>query len=250
MTRVVGPESNSRFVYRTLGSTILTAAGASVVVYAEETGGTLADILTEVGAAIPGSVVTVNAYSQLPLFQFPDGVSTVFVEVAGGPRTAVYNSTVFGAGTGGGLTLLDDDIVVDFSTDAVARTSTTTPIDFNPDYTDFTGVEDYFEYDPTAPGPLIRRMLVKTAGFYYVTAEIDFNGGAGQTYGQINLDLIPAAGGSGSTVDSFRTPGVGNTLFSQLLTIRADTLVGCNIRANGGAQNYFVTMRLRKVAEV
>lgn len=92
MARLVGPDEGSRLVYGIHANTYLTAATRlTATVYADAGGTVLADILTYPGGtSIPGSRVTVGTDSTLPLFQFPDGVSTVYVSVNGGPVTAVY----------------------------------------------------------------------------------------------------------------------------------------------------------------
>lgn len=88
MARLIGPDSGDRLALRPGGAGY--ARGASVVVYAASTGSTLANILTEAGGAIAGSTLTTDDFGLIPLFQFPDGVDTVYVEVAGGTRTPVY----------------------------------------------------------------------------------------------------------------------------------------------------------------
>ena len=86
MARLIGPDD--RLVYRTDGTA--RAQGLTGVVYSDSGGTQLADILTVDGAPISGSVVTVDAYSLLPLFQFPDGADTVWIRVNGGPLSALY----------------------------------------------------------------------------------------------------------------------------------------------------------------
>jgi len=86
VTRLLGPDD--RAVYTPDGR--LRAQGYTVVVYADLGATVLADVLTEAGAAVPGSALTVNAYSRIPLFRFPDGVDTVYAVVNGGPVTPLY----------------------------------------------------------------------------------------------------------------------------------------------------------------
>lgn len=119
MARLIGPDDGQRGTQRPGGHD--AARGASVVVYANSTGSTLADILTEAGAAVPGSTLTTDTtYGFIPKFQFPDGVDTVYVEVAGGPRTEVnarYEARVDGlsarvAALEVGTQVLDGDLTV------------------------------------------------------------------------------------------------------------------------------------------
>lgn len=85
----VGPEG--QLVYVLSGGDIRSAAGLTAVVFAGETGATLADIAEYDGTMVPGAVipnsqVIVDTFSRLPRFWYPDGVDTVYVSVAGGPR--------------------------------------------------------------------------------------------------------------------------------------------------------------------
>lgn len=88
MARLIGPDSGDRATVRPGGAGY--ARLAPVVVYAASSGTTLANILTEDGDAVADSTLTTDDFGLIPLFQFPDGVDTVYVEVDGGPRTAVY----------------------------------------------------------------------------------------------------------------------------------------------------------------
>lgn len=92
MARLVGPDDGSRLAYQIRSDNALgTAAGLTAVYYADEAATTLADIVTyPAGDPITGSAMTVAATSLLPLFQFPDGVDTIYVKVNGGPATAIY----------------------------------------------------------------------------------------------------------------------------------------------------------------
>ncbi len=111
MARRVGPSESSREV-----KTIVTAVGPTQSLFrakngrtatfyldpdptaappASTTGLTLADVRTyPAGTAYPGSTVTVDAVSQLPLVQFPDGTpygpDTLIVQCDGGPPWRVY----------------------------------------------------------------------------------------------------------------------------------------------------------------
>lgn len=91
MARLIGPDEASRLVYTSAG--LAKAQGYTGTVYTDAGGTVLASILTLAGAAISGSQVTVDAYSRLPLFQFPDGLDTVYITVKGGPLVAVYART-------------------------------------------------------------------------------------------------------------------------------------------------------------
>lgn len=109
MTRLIGPANDDRLAYY-----LVTAAGTTKNVLkgvpltqatfyddldpaAEPTLDMLtspADILTLAGAPIPDSTVTINAVSQFPLLQFPDGSpvgpNSLLVRVATGPAYRVY----------------------------------------------------------------------------------------------------------------------------------------------------------------
>lgn len=66
------------------------APGRTATIYTDTAGAVLADILTydgtaTPGAAIAGSTVTIDAYSQMPRFWFPDDVDTVYARANGGP---------------------------------------------------------------------------------------------------------------------------------------------------------------------
>lgn len=85
MARLRGPENGSRLALRYGG---LPAVLAPVVIYAAATGDALADVLDLVGNPLTNP--TTDGYGLLPLFQYPDGTSVVYVSVDGGPRTEVY----------------------------------------------------------------------------------------------------------------------------------------------------------------
>lgn len=115
MARLIGPDDGSRLAYQIRAdNTLGSAAGLTAVYYADAAATILADIITyPAGAVIPGSVMTVAATSLLPLFQFPDGVDTVYVRVNGGPITAVYSrveaSDILPVGTSAGTVAAGDD---------------------------------------------------------------------------------------------------------------------------------------------
>lgn len=90
MARLLGPDAGSRLVYIPVGTTMHLAPGLTATIYSDTAGTVLADILTydgttTPGAAIAGSTVTVDTYSQIPRFWYPDGADTVYISVNGGP---------------------------------------------------------------------------------------------------------------------------------------------------------------------
>jgi peptidoglycan/xylan/chitin deacetylase (PgdA/CDA1 family) len=97
MARLIGPDESCRVVYVTSGLQAgkAAAAGFSVPLYTDAGLTASADVLTEAGAAIAGSppTVTVDAYSRIPLIQFPDGVDTLWTSINGGPATPLYART-------------------------------------------------------------------------------------------------------------------------------------------------------------
>lgn len=115
MARLTGPESGSRLAYEVTGTGALRAAvGLVATVYADADAAELADILTVDGDPITGSHVTVGADSQLPLFQFPDGVDLLWARVTTGPVTAIYARA---AASASGVSSVDgQDGDVDLST--------------------------------------------------------------------------------------------------------------------------------------
>lgn len=93
MARLTFPDEGSRLVFRTSGAgkPLLSAAGGTATIYSNEAGTTLADIQTRDGVTVAGSVLSVNATSQLPLFLGPDGVDQLWASVDGGPLAPVYS---------------------------------------------------------------------------------------------------------------------------------------------------------------
>jgi hypothetical protein len=86
VARLVGPDEGSRAVYTVVGGIWRSAAGLVATVYSDSNGTVPADILTQPGGSpISGSQVTVDGYSRLPLFQFPDGVDVLYASINGGP---------------------------------------------------------------------------------------------------------------------------------------------------------------------
>ncbi|MFG3418741.1 hypothetical protein [Micromonospora sp. NPDC048063] len=88
MARLIGPDESVRLVYLPDGRA--RAQGLTATLYADQSGTMLADVLTEAGAPIAGSQVTIDAYSKLPLIQYPDGVDVVYATVNGGPLVPLY----------------------------------------------------------------------------------------------------------------------------------------------------------------
>lgn len=94
MTRLLFPDEGSRLAYRVRGSDLRAVADSTATLYSDAAGTILADVrsydgtLTP-GPVIPGSVVTVDAYSRLPLFWGPDAVDTLYAVIYGGPPAPV-----------------------------------------------------------------------------------------------------------------------------------------------------------------
>ncbi|HEY9417125.1 MAG TPA: hypothetical protein VIQ30_20395 [Pseudonocardia sp.] len=94
MARLTGPDESVRTVYLPDGRA--RAQGMSVPLYADEALTTPADVQTTDGDTITGTppTVTVDAYSRIPLFLYPDGdVDVVYTSINGGPAVALYAST-------------------------------------------------------------------------------------------------------------------------------------------------------------
>jgi hypothetical protein len=94
MARLLGPDDSRRLAYSRFGGYLRAAEGDAAIVYADAAGTVLADIAaydgtSTVGPAIAGSTVVTDQYSLLPKFWYPDGVSTVYVSVNGGPVTPI-----------------------------------------------------------------------------------------------------------------------------------------------------------------
>ncbi len=105
MARLVGPDHATRPVYVLAGGTWRSAAGLTATVYTTQAADTLANIITyPAGDAITGSVVTVDATSRLPLFQYPDGADTVWASINGGAVVELPAVVPAVPATGGTLT--------------------------------------------------------------------------------------------------------------------------------------------------
>lgn len=95
MAQLLGPDAGSRLVYVLSGGYLRSAAGRTATIYTNAAGTILAAINTYDGTGVPagliaGSVVTVDQYSRLPLFWFPNNVDTVYAKVnVGGPVIAI-----------------------------------------------------------------------------------------------------------------------------------------------------------------
>lgn len=94
MARLIGPDEASRLVYtyspRQLGT---VPQNTPAVMYTDAALTSPANILALDGSALPGSSVAVDAYSKLPLFQFPDGIDTLWTSIKGGPSVPIYART-------------------------------------------------------------------------------------------------------------------------------------------------------------
>lgn len=96
MARLIGPSEASREVktiVTTNGSTkglFKSKATRPATFYVDQAATTPADILLADGTPVVDGEVTIDAYSMLPLIQFPDSVDTLYVVVDGGPAWPVY----------------------------------------------------------------------------------------------------------------------------------------------------------------
>ncbi|MFE9955839.1 SGNH/GDSL hydrolase family protein [Micromonospora sp. NPDC005299] len=93
MARLIGPDEASREVKVIVGDAFKSKRNRPATVYSDAAATQLADILWLDGSPVAGSVVTIDAYSMLPLVQFPDGVDTLWVVVDNGPAWPVYART-------------------------------------------------------------------------------------------------------------------------------------------------------------
>ena len=97
MSRLIGPDESCRTVFLTSGTNAgkALAQGMSAPLYADAALTTPADVRSTTGDVIAGTppTVTVNAYSQIPLIQYPDGVDTIYTSINGGPAVALYART-------------------------------------------------------------------------------------------------------------------------------------------------------------
>lgn len=97
MARLTGPDPSVATVYLTSGSDAgkAKAQGSIVPLYADQALTIPADVQTLAGVTITGSppTRTVDAYSQIPQFLYPDGVDTVWTSINGGPAMALPANT-------------------------------------------------------------------------------------------------------------------------------------------------------------
>lgn len=97
MTRLIGPDEASRTVFLTSGSNAgkALAQGMSVPLYADAALSVPADVRSTTDDLISGTppTVIVDAWSQIPLFKFPDGADVVYTSVNGGPAVPLYART-------------------------------------------------------------------------------------------------------------------------------------------------------------
>lgn len=97
MARLIGPDEASRTVFLTSGSNKGKAAaqGMSVPLYADLALSEPADVRSTTDEVIAGTppTLTVDAYSQIPLFKYPNGVDVVYTAINGGPPVALYART-------------------------------------------------------------------------------------------------------------------------------------------------------------
>ncbi len=97
MARLLGPDPNTRTVWRLSGDYFKTAGGGAAVFYSDALGSTLADIRyydpqnpTTPGGAVPGSTLTVDYKSEYPKFWYPDNIDVLWVSVDNGPLAEVH----------------------------------------------------------------------------------------------------------------------------------------------------------------
>lgn len=81
MARLIGPDDRTFTISGLPGTALRNIGGYTATAYAASTGSTLANIINLDNTPISGSVLTFGDDSRLPLFQFPDGVDTVWLEV-------------------------------------------------------------------------------------------------------------------------------------------------------------------------
>lgn len=121
MARLTGPDEASRTVFLTVGANKGKAAaqGMSVPLYADLALSTPADVRSTNDQVIAGTppTLTVDAYSQIPLFKYPDGVDVVYTSINGGPAVPLY------ARTDDRLDVLDTAVAAAQATAASASTA-------------------------------------------------------------------------------------------------------------------------------
>lgn len=97
MARLIGPDESVRTVYLHSGTNAgkAMAQGLSVPLYVDLALSVPADVRSTTDQTIAGTppTLTVDAYSQIPLFKYPDGVDTVYTSIQGGPPVPLYART-------------------------------------------------------------------------------------------------------------------------------------------------------------
>ncbi|MEV5211336.1 polysaccharide deacetylase family protein [Micromonospora sp. NPDC053740] len=91
MARLIGPDEAMRLVYLRDGRA--RAQGLLVPLWQNKACTIPADVLTVDGEPIPTATVTIDEYSRIPLFQYPDGLDVVYTAVSGGPVTELRAGT-------------------------------------------------------------------------------------------------------------------------------------------------------------
>jgi hypothetical protein len=98
MARLIGPDDSVRMLVLTTGTRAGTfiPPGTAVPLYADDQASVPADVLSTTDSVIAGSPapeVMVNAFFQVPLFKYPNGVDVVYTRVLGGPVVPLYART-------------------------------------------------------------------------------------------------------------------------------------------------------------
>lgn len=92
MARLTGPDESCRTVFMSAGPNkgMALAQGLSAPLYADAALTTPADVQSTLGVPIADSTVIVDAFSQVPLMLYPDGVDVIYTSINGGPVVALY----------------------------------------------------------------------------------------------------------------------------------------------------------------
>lgn len=139
MARLLFPDEGSRLGYRVVATSLRSVAGSTATLFTDAAGTTLADIRSYDGTAtpgpvIPGSTVSLDSYSRLPLFWGPDLlVDTLWADIYGGPLSPVLarfdpridtlDAAVAALQPGVGPFLVKTQNLADLPNPATARTS-------------------------------------------------------------------------------------------------------------------------------
>ncbi|HEY9415363.1 MAG TPA: hypothetical protein VIQ30_11435, partial [Pseudonocardia sp.] len=118
MARLIGPDEGSREVRSIVAGVFQAKVNRPAQLWLNAAATVPATVYDLNGTPIADSTVTVDVNSMLPLFQFPDGVDTLYATCDGGPAWPVYARTddrldaveaaiagIGGGGGGGGTTL-------------------------------------------------------------------------------------------------------------------------------------------------